>query len=385
MNTINTNIYLPTLEECEYHVNHNESFYRNDMVVNGYNVKIFNYRLAQFNDFYVDSDINAFELRGITFIQNENGSWERFPALTKFFNLNQNQGWMKEDVINKKVVRVQDKADGSLTQFVHFPDGTVLPKTKQSFDNEQCIAAKRIYDNNENLRRLILDSYVKGYTVLFEYVSPFNQIVIPYENSELRIIQIRNSATGEYLSTLDMMAIAASYDVSMVEDFFVKENTIEKLLELKETVEGVEGWVVTLEDGQMLKIKTQWYLDRHGLISEIRENDIIAAVVNEEIDDIITVVTGEKLIQINNISEIVIKKFNELVIEYKDLRWKYFNLYNEDRKKFAIENKDARMFPLLMKTLNEPFSLVNEVSKKCVKEYILKNTNRLSDAKEFLK
>ena len=43
------------------------------------------------------------------------------------------------------------------------------------------------------------------------------------------------------------------------------------------------------------------------------------------------------------------------------------------------------MFPYLMRTINEPFSLVNEVSKNCVKDYILRSTVKLSDAKEFLK
>lgn len=383
MNNV-SNIYLPTLEECEYHVKRNDCFYCNDMFVNGYEVKIFNYRLANFNDFYVDSDINAFELRGITFIKYKK-EWVRFPALTKFFNLNQNQSWMLEDVINKKVIRVQDKADGSLITFVKFPDGLILPKTKQSFDNEQCRMALDIFENVYEIRSLVRRSFEENFTIIFELVSPFNQIVLPYEKTELRILQVRDNTTGRYFTLEEMNALDPDMKLIFTEDFFVKDNALETLLSLKETVEGVEGWVVTLDDGQMLKIKTDWYLKLHGLFSEIRENDIIAAVVNEEIDDIITVVTGEKLIQINNISEIVIKKFNELVIEYKDLRWKYFNLYNEDRKKFAIENKYARMFPLLMKTLNEPFSLVNEVSKKCVKEYILKNTNRLSDAKEFLK
>ena len=379
-----TNIYLPTLEECEYHVKRNDSFYCNDMVVNGYNVKIFNYRLAQFNDFYVDSDMNAFELRGITFIQDKKG-WNRFPALTKFFNLNQNQGWMLDDVNEKKAVRVQDKADGSLVTFVKFPDGLILPKTKQSFDNDQCKMALEIFENNYDIRSLVRRSFEENFTVIFELVSPFNQIVLPYEKTELRILQIRDSITGRYFTLEEMNTLDPDMKLTFTEDFSVKDNALETLLELKETAEEVEGWVVTLEDGQMLKIKTKWYLDRHHLISEIRENDIIASIVNEEIDDIITVVTGEKLDQINSITEIVIKKFNELVLEYKDLRWKYFNLYNEDRKKFAIENKNTRMFPYLMRTVNEPFSLVNEVSKNCVKDYILRSTTKLSDAKEFLK
>ena len=379
-----TNIYLPTLEECEYHVKRNDSFYCNDMVVNGYNVKIFNYRLAQFNDFYVDSDMNAFELRGITFIQDKKG-WNRFPALTKFFNLNQNQGWMLDDVNEKKVLRVQDKADGSLVTFIRFPDGLILPKTKQSFDNDQCKMALEIFENNYDIRSLVRRSFEENFTVIFELVSPFNQIVLPYEKTELRILQIRDSITGRYFTLEEMNTLDPDMKLTFVEDFSVKTNALETLLELKETVEDVEGWVVTLDDGQMLKIKTKWYLDSHHLISEIRENDIIASIINEEIDDIITVVTGEKLEQINNITEIVIKKFNELVLEYKDLRWKYFNIYNEDRKKFAIENKNTRMFPYLMRTINEPFSLVNEVSKNCVKEYILRSTAKLSDAKEFLK
>ena len=174
-----TNIYLPTLEECEYHFKRNDSFYCNDMVVNGYNVKIFNYRLAQFNDFYVDSDMNAFELRGITFIQDKKG-WNRFPALTKFFNLNQNQGWMLDDVNEKKVLRVQDKADGSLVTFVKFPDGLILPKTKQSFDNDQCKMALEIFENNYDIRSLVRRSFEENFITSFAGTNDNTSILLTF-------------------------------------------------------------------------------------------------------------------------------------------------------------------------------------------------------------
>ena len=62
-------------------------FYEARFVVDGYNISIFNYRLAMYSDF---RDNFAFEMRGLTFVFNEDGSlYNRYLLLHKFFNLNQ--------------------------------------------------------------------------------------------------------------------------------------------------------------------------------------------------------------------------------------------------------------------------------------------------------
>ena len=66
-------IYLPTREECQELVKNTEVFYCTKRNVNGFEVELYDYRLASFGDFVNN---NAFELRGLCFVNN-NGTWER--------------------------------------------------------------------------------------------------------------------------------------------------------------------------------------------------------------------------------------------------------------------------------------------------------------------
>jgi len=70
------NFYLPTYEDCVRIVQNNECFYEKIVTINGYKVSIFNYRLAELKDFIcpIENDtVQAFEMRGLTFIHTENG------------------------------------------------------------------------------------------------------------------------------------------------------------------------------------------------------------------------------------------------------------------------------------------------------------------------
>jgi len=78
--------YLPTLEEVETICENTDAFFIKDTVVEGQNVKLVDYRLASISDF---ANNNAFECRGLCFVQQDNGTWERNLLLNKFFNLSQ--------------------------------------------------------------------------------------------------------------------------------------------------------------------------------------------------------------------------------------------------------------------------------------------------------
>ena len=82
--------------------------------------------------------------------------------------------------------------------------------------------------------------------------------------------------------------------------------------------------------------------------------------------------------------EKVNQKFNKALKDFHILRLQYFNEFKEDRKSFAIQNKDNYIFPLVMRSLNVPESGLNSEAKKLVKDFILKKTNKLNKAKEFL-
>ena len=156
--------------------------------------------------------------------------------------------------------------------------------------------------------------------------------------------------------------------------------------DILETEEGIEGWIVTLADGQMVKVKTAWYFAMHRLTTEgTRENLLVQTIIEDRIDDVLSLIPdGEKKQFMIDTVEKVQHKFNHLVVEYKFLRGMFYNKYNEDRKEFAMKYKDHELFGYVMKKLNASFRDIESVAEQGVKDYILHRTRTLGGAKEFL-
>lgn len=423
-------INLPTRERCQEIVNTTEAFYCTQRNIYGYNVELYDYRLASFGDF-VNND--AWELRGLCFIQDENGNWHRNILMNKFFNIDESKmeyvklfskatgelvydgsdvskeyiskdaqaanlykqeryiksSWMLEDIRDKEIVRIQDKRDGSAISFVKFPNGTVKAKSKMSFESPQALAADDFYWSDKQsyytgIAKFVDYCFYKGLVPIFEYTSPFNQIVLNYNDSELRVIQIRESVTGRYLTSEEMDIVLSQTTAKKADE--IKLMTWDELLEKQETEEGIEGWVVTLADSQIIKVKTKQYFQLHGLTTEgTRENLLIETILDDRIDDVISLIPdGEKKEFMIDTVEKVQHKFNHLVVEYKNLRGLYYNKFNEDRKEFALKYKEHELFGYVMKKLNASFRDVEQVAERGVKDYILNKTRTLRGAKEFL-
>lgn len=250
---------LPTRERCQEIVQKTEAFYCTQRNIYGYNVELYDYRLASFGDF-VNNE--AWELRGLCYIQDEDGNWHRNILMNKFFNLNESKmeyvrlfskdtdelvydgidtakadniykqeryiksSWMLEDIKDKKITRIQDKRDGSVISFVKFPNGVVKAKSKMSFESEQALAADAFYCSDKQssytgIAKLVDYCLDKGLVPIFEYTSPFNQIVLNYNDSELRVIQIRENETGRYLTSVEMDFLLSQTTVKKADDYSI--------------------------------------------------------------------------------------------------------------------------------------------------------------------
>ena len=115
------------------------AFYESKFVVDGYNISVFNYRLAPYKDFVTPSEyrseVKAYEMRGLTFVFNNDGSiFNRFLLLEKFFNLNQVPESMYSIVKDYKIKFVNNKEDGSIASYIQLPNGKVIGKSKMGFD-----------------------------------------------------------------------------------------------------------------------------------------------------------------------------------------------------------------------------------------------------------
>ena len=257
-------------------------FYESKLVVDGYNVSIFNYRLAMYSDFI---DNKAFEMRGLTFIFNEDGSlFKRYLLLHKFFNLNQVPESQYSLVSDYVIKSIYNKEDGSVASFIRLPNGNIVGKSKMSFESEQALGMNRLYNSNSDLKRFVDWSLDNDLVAVFEYVAPTNRIVLKYSDEELILLRLRDNKTGEYLDLSKYSDKIGSVKVAPSD-----VATLDELVELSHSVEDKEGWIIEFTNGLFIKIKTSWYCELHGLLTDdlYREHILVNYILDEKIDDVL--------------------------------------------------------------------------------------------------
>ncbi|CAD7962504.1 unnamed protein product [Amoebophrya sp. A25] len=138
--------------------------------------------------------------------EEEGGSWERYLLLNKFFNVGETKNWLVDDLSSQKIVRIQDKSDGSIIRFIPFSrvnkggDVRIRAKSKMSFESPQATMATEVCDNCPPLQAFLLDAFRRKLAAVFELVSPDNQIVVPYASTNLVLLHIRSEETGAYFT-----------------------------------------------------------------------------------------------------------------------------------------------------------------------------------------
>lgn len=354
-------------------------FYETKFVIDGYNVSVFNYRLVQYSDFLKpleDKDIDAREMRGLSFVFNSDGTlFNHYLMLGKFWNINQVAETQSSLLLDKKIKSVYDKMDGSLISFIKLPNGKIVSKTKMGFDNEQTIEVDEIVKNNANILKFVDDCFDKDLVTMWEYTSFKNRIVLEYNTSELTLLKVRNNKTGEYVDVEQFRGLGFNVVESL------EFTNLDSLMKRIEDATKIEGCVITFEDDQMVKWKGKWYCERHHLLTEElnREDYIISMVLNETLDDMISQLDIEadieKINWMKNIEKITINYISKKIISINDLLSKY----NGSMKDFALSYLKDKNFSLAAQVLK------NREIFDVVKEYVLKNTSKLGNARNFIR
>ena len=388
--------------------NSNGVFTESKHLIDGFNISIFNYRLATYENFINpinDSSLNGLELRGLTFIFNKDGSlFKRYLLMEKFFNINENEGTQLTDLNKLKIKYVYNKEDGSVISFVKLPNGKVVAKSKASFDSYQANKANFIYNNDDDIKSFVDDMLNIDIVPIFEYVSPFNKIVINYNNDELILLKLRNNKTGEYFNIDN---ITEEWNIKVPEKF---NYTLDELEELSKSVEGKEGWVIEFENGLKVKKKTEWYFSLHKLYTEDlnKENYLIEKIIKEEIDDVISILDNspyhdfirEKVNKITNLISKYIddksNKVNELYNVYKshtDVKEFVLNYIKSDEFSYVMNLvKLDKLSKITGSEINDNYDNLDEYFNHLyslkldnqIKNRILKKTYRLENSKDWL-
>ena len=383
--------YLPTYEDCvEMCAKEDAAFYESKFVIDGYNISIFNYRLAQYKDFVTPienrPDVKAYEMRGLTFVFNEDGSlFRRFLLLEKFFNLNQVPESMYSIVKNYKIKFINNKEDGSIASFIKLPNGKVLGKSKMGFDNEQANGINRIYRTRTDVKKFVDWCLQNEITSIFEYVSPANRIVLRYLEEDLILLRMRDNTTGKHLDIKNYLDKIGTIRIAPFED---DNKDLDSLIEVIAKEVDKEGVIVQSEDKYgkdfFFKLKTPWYMSLHGLLTEdiYREHIIIGYILEEKIDDVLGQIPVEQHEARERIEKIIKIVKEQIDIKVKDIEKSYqkFLDMESNRKDYAIlYNKKDTNFGYVM-ALDKGRDIYD-----LAKEYIREKTKRLLIAREWLK
>jgi T4 RnlA family RNA ligase len=370
-----------TYEQCceiRDHYN-NFQFFERVEYNDGYKICIFNYRLIQHAEFETPipgRDLKAYEMRGITFVFDHDGTYRRFLAIPKFFNINQTEMTLLSNIQNKTIVSVNEKMDGSMISFIILPNNKVVAKTIGATESEQAVGANRIINDDPELLRIITECLNNNVQIMFEYISPKNRIVLHYEKTELVLIRLRDMNTGKMLRYDE-----APVDISYLKKAETIDISLSDMLDEAETLADYEGWVITFED-MMCKQKTKWYFELHMMLTShiYREDYIIENVVNETIDDYLSQIPEteyEIRAWIDDISKIVVSYIQDTYNEV-------LSLIEETKRVGDREmiSRNGRVSPELLYALH--YIRYNKDVLTMIKEDIIKYTYFLDKARYFL-
>jgi T4 RnlA family RNA ligase len=347
MNEYQNTLYTDLMQLVES----NEAFYFADHELDHVTYRIFNYRLASYTNFLAP---NGLECRGHTFSLDRNGEMVALVALPpeKFFNLNENPMTMDLDLTS--IESIMSKADGSLiSTFNHLSE--LRLKSKGSLNSDQAVDSMLWIDKKENedyktaLRLLATSSY----TINMEWCAPHNRIVIGYEHAHLKILNIRNNFSGEYVDIFgDTFFVDKVFDVLRENwiEYEYPDNYVDFVASIPDMTD-IEGYVVRLSSGQHIKIKTGWYMALHHTKDSINSpRRLFEAVLESATDDMRSLFVDD-VVAINMIDEMeqrVEKIYNHLVDSVERFYERNKDLERKDYAILGQKELDRKYFGLAM-------------------------------------
>lgn len=299
------------------------------------------------------------ECRGITFAVDGKIAAR---TLHKFFNVGEREDTQPQNIQWSRVRRVMDKRDGSMVTPVLL-DGKVVCKTKKTFTSAEAEAATKFLYEDPMRVEWVAAMLSCGMTPTFEWTSPRFPIVLKYDKDELTLLHIRENISGRYLSEGELrffmpMANPNLFPIveNIIEQFYgdglpAKLVSWDKLKEAAETREGIEGWILQLDDGEMFKVKTKWYCDLHHSVTFTRWRDIARTVCEDKADDLkgAFALTGRSIDPIVKVEH----EIKETIAEHKAFVDQMVQEGQADKctpKDMALRHQGHELFGLIMRS-----------------------------------
>ena len=268
---------------------------------------VFDYLLNDSKTFYNDVSL---EMRGIAFCS-ETGKILSRPY-HKFFNYGERNPETKDNIFKNKYT-IYEKLDGSMVRTIWFGPGDYVLGTRAGETEYSDMATAWIKQNPERKEKYdnIIEYFCsRGYTLIFEFCSRVNQIVIDYPETDLVLTGIRHNITGEYLDVRDSGLV---FDISVVQEWSSEEPA--KLISHVKGLIGQEGVIVVGANGiDRVKIKADDYCLKHHAIDAVKfEKNVIRLHIEGKLDDIYPLMVENRRVRISAYCESLNHYINEYV------------------------------------------------------------------------
>jgi RNA ligase len=257
------------------------------------------------------------ECRGITFDTKGNLICRKYH---KFFNVGEKEETQLNKINLYEPHIVLEKLDGSCVIPQPSPDGFVL--TTKSGVTEISQQAEEFISDKPHYAKFIHSMFDGKLTPIFEWVSRKNRIVVDYENDNLILTAIRNTEMGNYLPYFNMLDLAEHWNIPVVQavDGLAVQNIELFVKQIREWENGEEGVVVRFDTGHMVKVKSANYVLRHKTKDSIsQEKNVISIILNDDVDDLIPLLTPEDATRIQEFQHAFWLSFEDVAGEIYDL------------------------------------------------------------------
>lgn len=263
--------------------------------------------------------------------------------------------WPDEDYL------VTEKLDGSLAVVFQYDNELMYASSGNLEGKYPRVFKKWIEANLTPLSMKALKEITKEYTLMFEYLSPDNQIVVEYPEEKMVLHGIIHTKSGKEVYEYDKIrSVAEALGVEVVKRYMI---TLEEMLDFQasnsttrnsRTVE-TEGFVILFENGQRLKIKTQEYMDLHFVATIFMDNIntkskveyITGLILDNEVDDILAEANrrgaDEASVFINQLIE-----FNNTFNDMKEKARKTNNIRDFTKKDYVLRFGDSSYQSILV-------------------------------------
>jgi T4 RnlA family RNA ligase len=230
-------------------------------------------------------------------------------------------------------------------------DGDIIFKTKRSFTSAEANYANEKFCYKSNQYQFSKFMCKQGFTPIFELTSRANRIVCSYKEPALTLLAIRSNSSGEYFSRDALVRLADGWEIPYVKSF-ITEYEFSGLDWFKQSVvtdTNKEGYVFQFSNGQMVKMKTNWYMTLHHVVTFTTERNVAEMVVSEQVDDfkayIASIDEPEMMETVNRVEKRVVTEINDIIVDVDEI----IDLKEFDNPKdFAIKYRSHPLFYLLM-------------------------------------